>query len=737
VFKAPVGEAYDTLREVLVKRGWAEFASRTHNPHEWNLCWRYPFTDGTKYKFCCKRLQRVNHYEKTSGICKKDSLTRNLRRMQNVYHRTYGFYPETYIFPRDLRRFETDFKARQKAGDPDNLWICKPADGSQGTDIYLLDSLDDLEYTGSTVVQKYLLKPYLIAGYKFDLRVYVLVESFRPLNVYLYREGLVRFSAEKYDLDDLDNPFAHLTNSSINKHSDTYNISKETVGKGCKWTLTKFFEHMRRKGADVERIWLRIQDLVLLTLLPIVHAVPAMPSCFELFGFDIILDNNLKPWLLEVNASPSISVKGSVDSKVKVPLLNDTLDVLGWDVHSYPPEEMKEQHVYNEAKAKQSRSSNIDSIIYADGGFRIADRRSRGRDYKKVKSKVQSRWQRSRPSSPQPRLLVRRWSSLGTSGHSRCAVPLQSTNDGVPVLSCNEPGWISERVGGYERICPFSEKTKLASQIIDPLGCRVSGSDSPFIQQQFDQMIVREIRERQKRFREAVKGNKGGDAATAAVNRNGRKNKSNRNLRFARLRKETKACRRSDAVDIYSPDNSPVGPPPSSIHSRPPVPRRQQGGVNRNKHNREGWTSPKSKNSSHGSSIITSDDDEESYRCRTRMMNKRGGAAGRDPFSRSSTISFRGGGGYVKKRPIITSKLVSRSSSSVNSRSTSQSSSRTHTTPSTPRVVTPASSNSSPRYQLNRKETDKVKSPKPSVIGAPRRNYYMSGGSACFSSTSF
>ena len=54
-----------------------------------------------------------------------------------------------------------------------------------------------------------------------------------------------------------------------------------------------------------------------------------MQPCFEIYGFDIIIDADFKPWLLEVNVSPSLSSSSPLDKRIKTMLLADTLTLAG------------------------------------------------------------------------------------------------------------------------------------------------------------------------------------------------------------------------------------------------------------------------------------------------------------------------------------------------------------------------------------------------------------------------
>ncbi|XP_060077148.1 tubulin polyglutamylase TTLL7-like [Ylistrum balloti] len=324
------GQGPELLRQVFLERGWIEFDEDDQEEHEWNLWWRT-----SRFRNCdydqINPWQRLNHYPKSTGITKKDCLARNLKRMKGVHGAgVYNFSPIAFNLPNDYTRFVAEYSRlkQQHSESKHILWICKPADLSRGRGIFLFRDISELQYDCNAVVQQYISNPFLIGGYKFDIRVYVAVPSFHPLNIYIFEEGLVRFGTEKFDLNALHNVFAHLTNTSINKHSPGYALDKERVGPGCKWTITQLRQYFHQHNVNDSTLWTRISNIIILTLLVQAPQVPKCDNCFELYGFDILIDENLKPWLLEVNFSPALSFDCQADLLVKKPLLHDLLKLL-------------------------------------------------------------------------------------------------------------------------------------------------------------------------------------------------------------------------------------------------------------------------------------------------------------------------------------------------------------------------------------------------------------------------
>lgn len=278
-------------------------------------------------------LQRMNHFPGMYEICRKDRLGRNLNRHKRLFPNDYNFFPETWDLPTEGADVISFIRRRKNV-----TFIVKPESGCQGKGIFLLRNMKKLSPFTRCVCQVYVPHPFLIDGYKFDQRIYVLITCVDPLRLYIYDEGIARFATVKYEAptdDNLEVVFMHLTNYSLNKFSESY----VREGDGSKRKLSSIYQWMSENGIDVPRLLHSIDDVVVKTIL---CAAPTLRhnykasfpkrdrgcSCFELLGFDILLDRNLNPVVLEVNHSPSFNLDLPVDSEVKTSLLTDLLNMV-------------------------------------------------------------------------------------------------------------------------------------------------------------------------------------------------------------------------------------------------------------------------------------------------------------------------------------------------------------------------------------------------------------------------
>ncbi|XP_043197839.1 tubulin polyglutamylase TTLL4-like isoform X1 [Amphibalanus amphitrite] len=295
-------------------------------------------------------FQKVNHFPGTFQIGRKDKLWKNISALQIKFGKNdFGFVPRTYVLPTDLKELKVAW--RRDGGK--RKWIIKPPACARGTGIRVIQRWSQLPKKKQLIVQRYVSRPYLIEDRKFDLRIYVYVTSFHPLRVYIHDDGLVRFASVKYSNvgKTLSDRFMHLTNYSINKNSDAYQPNNDAeLCQGHKWTLKVFWAYMRERGVDTDALWRRIIDMVLKTLIAGEHHILSLSRqhvvsnycCHELFGFDVLLDEKLRPWLLEVNISPSLHSAAPVDLSVKGPLVRDLFNMAGF-------------HVPNKLSAEQQR----------------------------------------------------------------------------------------------------------------------------------------------------------------------------------------------------------------------------------------------------------------------------------------------------------------------------------------------------------------------------------------------
>eukprot|EP00656_Telonema_subtile_P023537 TRINITY_DN24_c0_g1_i6.p1 TRINITY_DN24_c0_g1~~TRINITY_DN24_c0_g1_i6.p1 ORF type:complete len:1019 (+),score=215.20 TRINITY_DN24_c0_g1_i6:337-3393(+) len=304
--------------------------------------------------------QVTNHFPGSFVLGRKDALWAALSTQMRSYGTEYDFVAKTYILPRDRKLMKHDFEELGKR----SVFIIKPPNAACGMGIKLVTRYEHVPRKKRLVVQRYIGKPFLIDKKKFDLRLYVVVTSFDPLRVYLYEDGLVRFATHDYKdvrpghKKDTKDRFMHLTNYSVNKNSEDFvqpdKHWSQGQATGSKWTLKQLWARLRSeyKHVDVDLLIDRIKDLCVKTL---IAAEPAMVSrcnhsrvprgsAFEIYGFDVLLDSALKPWLLEVNVFPSLSSSSPLDKVVKHGLMSDVFHLLGLVPFDRNTHRLKQNH---------------------------------------------------------------------------------------------------------------------------------------------------------------------------------------------------------------------------------------------------------------------------------------------------------------------------------------------------------------------------------------------------------
>uniref|UniRef100_A0A182QQ02 Tubulin polyglutamylase TTLL4 n=1 Tax=Anopheles farauti TaxID=69004 RepID=A0A182QQ02_9DIPT len=325
---------------------------------------------------CFKTLrpyQKFNHLPGSFQIGRKDRVWRNLQTQMNRHgKKEFGFMPRTYIIPQDLKMLRQMWP---RYNQRNCKWIIKPPASARGTGIKVVNRWSQIPKRKPLIVQRYIERPLLINGSKFDLRLYVLVTSMNPLRVYMHTDGLARFASVKYSekSETLSDRYMHLTNYSINKLSNNYSQNEDADAcQGHKWTIKSLWSYFADQGINVDRLWSAMRNLVLRTVLAGEGSIHAMSkvnvgnryNCYELFGIDVLLDSELVPWLLEVNISPSLHSASSLDLCVKGPLVQALLNTVMYQIPPRIP--MAEQ---NEILKEQGLEGPLcfDKRIYTTG----------------------------------------------------------------------------------------------------------------------------------------------------------------------------------------------------------------------------------------------------------------------------------------------------------------------------------------------------------------------------------
>ena len=226
-----------------------------------------------------------------------------------------------------------------------NMWIIKPINLNRGRCIQVLNDTNKIvEYLlkiqemkkieggdnsnfkcEHIILQKYLEKPLLYKGRKFDIRIWILMIGGQESFVYIFKQGHLKATCGEYDINS-SSPFIHLTNYSVQKHN--VDFSKKEIGNEISYQ--DFQDELDKKNTGknfLKDIYPKIVYIIRLAIGSSKSNINHLNriNCFEIYGCDFILDEKYKPYLLEINVNPGLEISSPLISKLVPRMVDDAL----------------------------------------------------------------------------------------------------------------------------------------------------------------------------------------------------------------------------------------------------------------------------------------------------------------------------------------------------------------------------------------------------------------------------
>jgi hypothetical protein len=354
------------------KPGWTE--GNYSNSNEAQFIWQAT-SKNIKFIRLAPYLpaQMINHFEYHGEVSNKLNLLNNLtiwcsEKNANLHELVPATFPldlrskrlnsQVNLFINCFKTLSGDKSPRTKPSvevpethfTGKNFWLFKPADFNRGRGIRIFNSLENFkgilseflnemhttardQKENQYVIQKYIESPLLIDGRKFDIRVWVLVTQ--KLSLFFYKEGYVRTSSEVFSLEDstLNNRFVHLTNNAVQKESLFYSKFES----GNQLSFQSLQEYFSKKFSTQVPFTALVETMKKMVSLTFASAKKKLNQnnrefCFEVFGFDFIIDSNFKVWLIECNTNPCIELSSPLLESLIPKMLSEafslTVDVI-------------------------------------------------------------------------------------------------------------------------------------------------------------------------------------------------------------------------------------------------------------------------------------------------------------------------------------------------------------------------------------------------------------------------
>ena len=174
------------------------------------------------------------------------------------------------------------------------------------------------------IIQKYIEKPFLYNERKFDIRIWVLISH--KMDVYIFKEGHLKASSVNYNINN-NNSFIHLTNYSLQKYNK--NFSKYETGNEISFDV--FQQYLNSLGDKAfnfrENIIPKFKNIIELTAKSSKNLINQKNKnyCFEIFGYDFMMDEEKNIYLIEINTNPGLEISSEIIEILIPRMIDDAL----------------------------------------------------------------------------------------------------------------------------------------------------------------------------------------------------------------------------------------------------------------------------------------------------------------------------------------------------------------------------------------------------------------------------
>lgn len=294
--------------------------------------------------------QWINHFPNEGGLANKgrlyDSLQSFAAHEDAMPIKCEQFLPKSYRLTNDAER-EAFLAQLPEEDSIENPWIFKPANLSEGAGVRVIWQFSKIKNMierrkgrmplknrrpQAYIAQKYLQNPLLLNRRKSDIRIYWLLASIDPLMILIYTQGVVRVSALPFSLRMFKNPLIHITNPYRPNNHPNYDPDAKV-----KWSFAELQECLLESGKTTnpnyitEEFLPRCHDIIQYVVTAnreLLSQNNYEGNYYALYGADIMLDNELNPWLAEVQQGPSLYLKCPVKENVIPPMIAEMINIM-------------------------------------------------------------------------------------------------------------------------------------------------------------------------------------------------------------------------------------------------------------------------------------------------------------------------------------------------------------------------------------------------------------------------